>query len=73
MLKENENNINQKYFNIHQLAQYTGTKESTIRAYIFQREIPYIKINKMIRFNISDIDQWLKEKSISCPTISRGK
>ena len=61
--------IKPKYFNIHQLADYTGTKETTIRAYVFQREIPYIKINKMIRFNISDIDQWLANKGISCPTL----
>lgn len=53
--------LNQRLLTVEQVAIYTGMKERTIRDYVYKGKIPYIKINKMVRFDRAKIDQWIDE------------
>lgn len=39
-------------------------KESKLRSAIFKREIPYIKIGALIRFNRNQLLEWLSTNTI---------
>ncbi len=62
-------NIEPKYFNIHDLSKFLGVKERTIRAYVYHREIPYLKLNKLLRFDVKEINKWLQKKTTSYPVM----
>lgn len=53
-----------KLLTIKELSSFLSTKESHIRWLIFNKKIPYLKLNKLIRFDINEINQWIKENSV---------
>jgi excisionase family DNA binding protein len=47
------------YLTIEGLAGHLKLSEQTIRRYVLNREIPYHKIKKVIRFQLSEIERWI--------------
>jgi excisionase family DNA binding protein len=47
------------YLTIEGLAGHLKLSEQTIRRYVLNREIPYHKIKKVIRFRLSEIERWI--------------
>ena len=47
------------YLTIEELAEHLKLAEQTIRRWVLNREIPYCKIKKVIRFRLSAIEQWI--------------
>ena len=47
------------YLNIEGLAKYLEVAEKTVRKWVLNREIPFHKIRKVIRFRLSEIEQWI--------------
>ena len=54
--------------NIHQLAVELNLSESGIYQMVSQREIPFVKIGRAIRFDLEDIRKWLDHKKMLCKT-----
>jgi len=44
---------------IEELAGYLKIAEQTIRRWVLNREIPYHKIHKAVRFRLSEIEKWV--------------
>jgi excisionase family DNA binding protein len=58
------------YLTIEEVARHLKLAEQTIRRYVLNREIPYHKIRKVIRFRLSEIETWVDRgggKSPDCP------
>ena len=55
------------YLTIEELAEYLKLAEQTIRRWVLNREIPYHKIKKVIRFRISEIEKWIDEGGYILP------
>jgi excisionase family DNA binding protein len=47
------------YLTIEELAEHLKLSGQTIRRYVLNREIPYHKIKKVIRFRVSEIEKWI--------------
>jgi excisionase family DNA binding protein len=47
------------YFTIEEVAKYLNCAEKTIRKWVLNREIPFHKIHKNIRFRLSEIEKWV--------------
>jgi excisionase family DNA binding protein len=47
------------YLTIEGLAEHLKLSEQTIRRYVLNREIPYHKIKKVIRFRLSEVERWI--------------
>jgi excisionase family DNA binding protein len=47
------------YLTIAELAEHIKLSEQTIRRYVLNREIPYHKIKKAIRFKPSEVERWI--------------
>jgi len=48
------------YLTIEELAAHLKLAVQTIRRYVLNREIPFCKIKKVIRFRLSDIKKWIE-------------
>ena len=55
------------YMTIEELAEYLKLAEQTIRRWILNREIPFHKIRKVIRFRVSEIEKWIDEGGYKLP------
>jgi excisionase family DNA binding protein len=52
----------ERLLNIKELSQLLSVKEATIYTWIHQELIPYYKLNGLVRFRESEINEWLKKK-----------
>jgi excisionase family DNA binding protein len=55
------------YLSIEGAAKYLGVAEKTVRKWVLNREIPYHKIMKVIRFRVSEIEEWINSGGKACP------
>jgi len=51
------------YLTIEELAGYLKLAEQTIRRWVLNREIPFCKIKKVIRFRLSEIERWVDNRN----------
>ena len=47
------------YLTIEELAEYLKLADQTIRRWVLNREIPFHKIHKAVRFRLSEIEKWI--------------
>ena len=54
--------IQDKYINLEEAAEYLGIKQVTLRSWIKNPkvEIPVRKIGRFWKFKVSEIDEWVK-------------
>ena len=60
-----------KYCRIKDVAAITGLKERTVRAFVLNKKIPFIKANGCVLFDLQELDAWLKGKSV--PVLDNSK
>lgn len=57
------NNRNEiKLMNIKEAAEYLGIKESRLRTATRLRQLPFMKVGRLIRFEKGHLDKWITEK-----------
>ncbi len=54
------NNLNKRYYNVKEIAEYLAFSVNTIRKWVRFGLIPCRKINGGIRFDIEAIDKWIE-------------
>jgi excisionase family DNA binding protein len=54
----------EKLLSVKEVAKFLGIAEKTVRKYIWERTIPYYKINGHIRFSKEDLDTWISERQV---------
>ena len=57
-----------RLINIDELSEYLSTPVGTLYQWISQKRIPYVKLGRSVRFDLEEINQWLKENS-HAPTL----
>ena len=56
--------MNKRLINIKELSELTGLSVNTIYAWVSQKRIPYYKIGSLVKFAISEIEEWLKNQKV---------
>jgi excisionase family DNA binding protein len=54
-----------RLLNIPELSQMIRLTPGTIRVWVCQKKIPYVKMGKKVLFDCEEIDQWIEDKKIS--------
>ena len=54
----------EKLLNVPGLSDLIGVKKSTIRKWVHERRIPFLKVGRCVRFRPSSIEGWLKRSTI---------
>ena len=52
----------ERLLNVKDVEDRLNIRQSTLRAWIFQRKIPVVRIGRLVRFKEADLERWLKEK-----------
>ena len=52
------------YLTIEGLAEYMKVAEQTVRRWVLNREVPFHKIKKIIRFRVSEIEKWVDDSGL---------
>jgi excisionase family DNA binding protein len=60
---KNEAGSGEKLLNVPEISKLIGVKESTIRKWVHERRIPFLKVGRCVRFRPSSIEAWLKRSS----------
>jgi excisionase family DNA binding protein len=52
----------EELMDVREVARRLKVKESTIRAWVFQRRIPVIRLGSLVRFREADLDKWIRDQ-----------
>ena len=52
------------FITINQLSELLKIKKSTVYSWVYQRKIPYIKVGRLVRFDLSEIEIWIKDNTV---------
>jgi len=56
--------MDKRFIGINDLAQYLDVSAKTVRAWVWQRKIPYCKMGRLVKFDLKKVDEWTKKNSV---------
>jgi excisionase family DNA binding protein len=70
-LSENNTSIEDggRLLNIGRVSQQLGVSVKTIYGWVYLRQIPYVKMGRLVKFDPSDIKKWIETKKSRCGAI----
>jgi len=51
--------VEKKFIGTKELAEYLGIKLNTVYSWVSMRRIPYVKVGRLTKFDLKEIDKWL--------------
>jgi excisionase family DNA binding protein len=54
----------ERLLNIRDVEDRLNIPRSTLRAWIFQRKIPVVRIGRLVRFKEADLERWVKDQEV---------
>ena len=54
----------QGLIDIAHVSEHLGVKVNTVYSWVNQRKIPYVKVGRLIKFDLQDINQWIANRKI---------
>jgi excisionase family DNA binding protein len=51
-------------YTIQDVAKYLSVKESRVRSAIKRKELPVIKLKRLVRFHVNDLNDWIEKSKI---------
>ena len=61
---KHEQKKNYELMTVKEAAQYIGLAEKTLYTKISQRQIRYLKVGRLVRFDRNALNDWLKEQTV---------
>ncbi len=65
-------NAAKKFVGIEDLAAYLGVRANTVRSWVWQRQIPYVKVGRLVRFDMQEVDTWIRDRRKEVVDIDRN-
>jgi len=56
--------MTRRLINIKEAAQCMGLSVHTLYTMVSQRRIPYVKVGRLVKFDIGLLEQWLKQNTV---------
>jgi excisionase family DNA binding protein len=56
--------MDKRFIGIKETAEYLGVEISTLYSWTYQKKIPYSKMGKLVKFDLRELEIWLKQKTI---------
>ena len=54
----------QRLISVNEAAEYTGLSPHTIYTMVSQRRIPYVKVGRLVKFDVELLDKWIKQNTV---------
>lgn len=55
---------NKQFLSVKEISQYMGLSTHTVYLWVQLKKIPYYKIGKAVRFNLQEINEWLRAQQV---------
>jgi len=49
---------------IDEAAKYVGLAKQTLYTMVNQRRIPYVKVGRLLKFDLGKLDQWIHQNTV---------
>jgi excisionase family DNA binding protein len=56
--------ITRRLLDIREVALYTGLSKHTLYTMVSQRRIPFVKLGRLTKFDLYELDRWIASKSV---------
>ena len=56
--------LEKRYLGMDECADYLGLTKGTLYVWVCHKKIPYLKVGKLVKFDLQEIEHWLKHKRI---------
>ena len=56
--------MEKRFLGIKELANFLGIAEGTVYVWVCHRKIPFVKVGRLVKFDIRKIEKWLEENSV---------
>jgi excisionase family DNA binding protein len=56
--------MNKRFIGPEEMAAYLDVSINTVRSWIWMRQIPYHKLGRLVKFDLQEIDNWLKIRKV---------
>ena len=53
-----------RLISVPEAAAYTGVSPHTIYTMVSQRRIPYVKVGRLVKFDVELLDKWIKQNTV---------
>ena len=53
-----------RLLSIDELSHFMGVSKGTLYNWVSQRKIPLVKCNGLLRFDVEDIERWIKDNKV---------
>lgn len=50
-----------RWFSVDEIAEHLGIKKDTVYKWVKQHNMPFHKVGRLLKFQVTEIDQWVKE------------
>ena len=57
--------MEKRFLGIKELAEYLGITPGTAYVWVCHKKIPYLKVGKLVKFDLKEIERWLKNSSVA--------
>ena len=55
--------MEKRLLGIKELAEFLGITEGTLYSWVCQKKIPYVKVGRLVKFDMHKIEKWVEERS----------
>ena len=56
--------VSGKLLDVGELSQRLGVKVKTVYCWVHARQIPYVKVGRLVKFDPFDITQWVESRKV---------
>jgi len=56
--------LQKRFIGIKECAEYLGITVSTLYVWVCHKKIPYVKIGRLVKFDLQKIEHWIKEREV---------
>jgi excisionase family DNA binding protein len=56
--------LQRRLVTIREIAAYTGLSVHTLYTMVSQRRIPYVKVGRLTKFDLTMVDAWIKQNTV---------
>ena len=56
--------LEKRFIGIKECSEYLGIPKGTLYSWTFSRKIPYIKMGKLVKFDLQELDGWIKKRRV---------
>ena len=56
--------LEKRFIGIKECSEYLGVPKGTLYSWTFSRNIPYIKMGRLVKFDLKELEGWVKDRKL---------